>query len=52
MNSAATEQVGSPYFVRDTSQDNRWGNRLVNMGGNLAPGYTFHGVSLTLTYRF
>jgi len=52
MTSAAIEQVGSPYFVRDVTRDNRWGNRLVNMGGNLAPGYTFHGASLTLRYKF
>jgi MtrB/PioB family decaheme-associated outer membrane protein len=45
------EEVGSEFFLRDTSQDNRWGNRLVNMGSYLAPTYTFHGGYVTLTYR-
>lgn len=46
------EQVGSSYFIRDITRDNRWGNRLVNMGGNLAPGYVFNGVGMTLSYTF
>jgi hypothetical protein len=49
---AMYEQVESPYFIRDITKDNRWGNRLVNMGGNLAPGYVFNGVGMTLSYRF
>lgn len=46
------EEVGSSYFIRDITRDNRWGNRLVNMGGNLAPGYVFNGVGMTLSYTF
>ena len=46
------EQVGSEYFLRDTSRDNRWGNRLVSMGSNLAPGYNAHMGFLTLAYQF
>ena len=46
------EQVGSEYFLRDTSRDNRWGNRLVSMGSYLAPGYNAHMGLLTLAYRF
>jgi hypothetical protein len=46
------EQVGSEYLLRDTSRDNRWGNRLVRMGSNLAPGYKAHMGFLTLAYQF
>lgn len=46
------EQVGSEYFLRDTSRDNRWGNRLVSMGSYLAPSYNAHMGFLTLAYRF
>ncbi len=28
------------YFVRDSTLDNRWGNRLVRLGGYLAPSYS------------
>jgi len=44
------EQVGSEYFLRDTSRDNRWGNRLVNMGIYLAPAYKAHAGFLTMSY--
>ena len=46
------EQVGSDYFLRDTSRDNRQGNRLITMGNYLAPGYSAHMGFLTLAYRF
>lgn len=46
------EQVGSEYFLRDTSRDNRQGNRLITMGNNLAPSYKAHMGFLTLAYRF
>lgn len=46
------EQVGSEYLLRDTSRDNRWGNRLVSMGNYLAPSYNAHMGFLTLAYRF
>jgi MtrB/PioB family decaheme-associated outer membrane protein len=46
------EQVGSEFFLRDTSRDNRWGNRLVNMGLYLAPGYVAHVGFVTMTYHF
>ena len=46
------EQVGSEYFLRDSSQDNRWGNRLVSMGSTLAPDYENHVGMITLAYRW
>jgi MtrB/PioB family decaheme-associated outer membrane protein len=46
------EEVGSEFFLRDTSQDNRWGNRLVNMGSTLGPSYEAHVGYLTMTYKF
>jgi MtrB/PioB family decaheme-associated outer membrane protein len=49
---AWVEQVGSEFFLRDTSRDNRWGNRLVNMGTPLAGSYEAHVAYLTMTYRF
>jgi MtrB/PioB family decaheme-associated outer membrane protein len=46
------ETVGSEFFLRDTSRDNRWGNRLITMGSLLSPSYEAHVVSVTTTYRF
>ncbi|MBI2618886.1 MAG: MtrB/PioB family outer membrane beta-barrel protein [Ignavibacteriales bacterium] len=46
------EQVGSEFLLRDTSRDNRWGNRLVSMGSYLAPGYEAHVGFATVTFRF
>jgi hypothetical protein len=46
------EQVGTENFVRDTSRDNRWGNRLVNMGLYLAPSYAAHLGFITVKYQF
>jgi len=46
------EEVGSEFFLRDTSRDNRWGNRLVSMGGLLGPGYEAHVGYLSVTHRF
>lgn len=46
------EEVGSEYYLRDTSQDNRWGNRLVTMGGYQAPNYEAHMGYLTMTMKF
>jgi hypothetical protein len=46
------EQVGSEYFLRDTSRSHQWGNRLYNMGAFLAPGYTGHALYFGLNYRF
>lgn len=46
------EEVGSEYFLRDSSQDNRWGNRLVSMGSTLAPDYENHVGMLTLAYKW
>ena len=46
------EHFGSEYFLRDTSKDNRWGNRLVSMGNTIAPSYKAHMGFLTLAYRF
>ena len=46
------ESLGSEVFTRDTSRSNQWGNRLINLGSYLAPGYDAHIGYLTLTYRF
>jgi MtrB/PioB family decaheme-associated outer membrane protein len=46
------EQVGSEFYLRDTSRDNRWGNRLVTMATPLAGSYEAHVGYLTMTYRF
>ncbi len=46
------EEVGSEYYWRDTSRDNRWGNRLISMGGYLAPDYEAHVGFASLTYGF
>lgn len=48
------ESVGSPYFLRDTSSatSTQWGNRLVNLGSNLAPTYDAHYVGVSLSFRF
>ncbi|PKL85176.1 MAG: hypothetical protein CVV22_09100 [Ignavibacteriae bacterium HGW-Ignavibacteriae-1] len=49
---AWVEFVESENFLRDTSRDNRWGNRLVSLGSYLAPGYTANAVFLNITYMF
>lgn len=46
------EFVGSEFLWRDTSRDNRWGNRVVAMGSYLAPSYSAHVGYLTMTYTF
>ncbi len=46
------ESVGSEYLLRDTSRSNQWGNRLVNLGSNLAPTYSAHYVGVSLSFRF
>lgn len=46
------ERVGSEFFLRDSSRDNRWGNRLVFLGSYLAPSYDANVGYLTMTYRF
>ncbi|MBI5472309.1 MAG: MtrB/PioB family outer membrane beta-barrel protein [Ignavibacteriae bacterium] len=46
------EQVGSEFYLRDTSRDNRWGNRLVAFGSYLAPSFDAHVGYLTMTYKF
>ena len=46
------EQVQTENYVRDTSRDNRWGNRIVSFGGYPAPSYKAHIGFLTLAYRF
>jgi len=46
------EEVGSEFFLRDTSRDNRWGNRLVSLGSVLSPSYEAHVGSVTVTYKF
>jgi MtrB/PioB family decaheme-associated outer membrane protein len=46
------EEVGSEFFLRDSSQDNRWGNRLITMGSLLSPSYEAHVGSVTVTYKF
>jgi hypothetical protein len=48
------QSVGSEYFLRDTSSatSNQVGNRLVNMGSYLAPGYVAQLCAVSLSYRF
>lgn len=48
------ESVGSEYLLRDTSDatSTQWGNRLINLGSYLGPGYEAHFGAVTLTYRF
>jgi MtrB/PioB family decaheme-associated outer membrane protein len=46
------ESVGSEYLLRDTSRSHQWGNRLVNMGSYLAPGYTGHYGTVSLAIHF
>jgi MtrB/PioB family decaheme-associated outer membrane protein len=46
------ESVGSEYLLRDTSRSHQWGNRLVNLGSLLAPGYQGHMGYVSLFYRF
>ncbi|HEY4706404.1 MAG TPA: MtrB/PioB family outer membrane beta-barrel protein [Thermodesulfobacteriota bacterium] len=46
------EQVGSEFLLRDSSVDNRWGNRLVTLGGLLAPGYEAHVGTISVSYNF
>lgn len=46
------ESVGSEYLLRDSSRSHQWGNRLVNMGSYLAPGYRGHLGYLMVSYRF
>jgi MtrB/PioB family decaheme-associated outer membrane protein len=45
---------GNENLLRDTSfaTSTQWGNRLANMGSNLAPTYDAHVGSLALTYKF
>ena len=45
-------EVVSDYFVRDSTRDNRWGNRLPRLGGYLAPSYTVSIGYLTFGYRW
>jgi MtrB/PioB family decaheme-associated outer membrane protein len=44
--------AGNELMLRDTSASNQWGNRLPNLGSNLAPSYQSHVVSLGVTYKF
>jgi MtrB/PioB family decaheme-associated outer membrane protein len=46
------EPVLSDLYLRDTSRSHQWGNRLLNMGSYLAPGYTGHVLHAGLTYQF
>jgi predicted porin len=46
---AWVQEVGSEYFLRDSSEDNRWGNRLVNKAAYI---YETHSAFATMTYRF
>ena len=39
-------------FVRDSTLDNRWGNRLPRLGGYLAPSYSANVGYVTLAYRW
>lgn len=46
------ESVGSDLLLRDTSRSHQWGNRLVNLGSFLAPGYDGHTLYALLGYGF
>jgi hypothetical protein len=46
------ESVGSEHLIRDSARSFRWGNRLVNMGSYLAPGYQGHVAQASLAVRF
>ena len=45
-------QWGASVLLRDTTRSNQWGNRLVNLGSFLAPGYDGHTIYTLLGYRF
>jgi MtrB/PioB family decaheme-associated outer membrane protein len=49
---AWVENVGSEFYWRDTSRDNRWGNRLINLGSYLAPSYDVHAGYVSMTFQF
>jgi hypothetical protein len=44
--------IAGEFYLRDSSRDNRWGNRLVTMATPLAGSYEAHLGYLTMTYRF
>jgi hypothetical protein len=44
--------VVNDYFIRDSTRDNRWGNRLPRLGGYLAPSYNANVGFVTLSYRW
>ena len=46
------EEVGSEFFLRDETEDNRWGNRLVTLGSLLGPSYEAHVGMLSAAYKF
>lgn len=46
------ESVGTELLTRDSSRSHQWGNRLVNLGGYLAPSYRAHVANVTLAYGF
>lgn len=46
------EQVGSQYFLRDSTRDNRWGNRLPVLGSYLSPGYDGNLGYVTVAYKW
>ena len=47
-----TVHAASEFLLRDTSRSHQWGNRLLNLGRYLAPGYTSHLAYASFTYRF
>ncbi|OHE79621.1 MAG: hypothetical protein A2107_06245 [Verrucomicrobia bacterium GWF2_62_7] len=46
------EMVGAETLLRDTSRSFQWGNRLFNLGTNLAPSYNAHSGFVGVKYRF
>jgi len=46
------ESVGTDLLLRDTSRSHQWGNRLLNLGSYLAPGFTGSAVYVGVTYGF
>lgn len=51
-NNAWVESVGADTLLRDTSRSHQWGNRLFNLGTNLAPRYAAHVGFVGIRYRF
>jgi hypothetical protein len=45
-------EVVNDYFLRDSTRDNRWGNRIPRLNGYFAPSYAVNVGSVTVGYRW